>query len=119
MLGRTSQRHLLIFCISVDNFHLFSTSFVPYLNTNGEWYPREKEEKYAVFQDGWDPAPPNEYAMCKLGAWDREIPRCVRPGCPDPAVARGVRAVEEIGGAVVRFFCSDPSQGTTLMFSLF
>ena len=80
---------------------------------------RERDNKDAVFQDGWDPAPPNEYAMCKLGAWDREIPRCVRPGCPDPTVVRGVRAVEEIGGAVVRFFCSDPSQGATLMFSLF
>jgi len=60
-------------------------------------------------EDGWEPAPPNDYAMCKLGAWDRELPRCVRPGCPDPVVSRGVRAVEEMGGAIVRFHCSDPS----------
>ena len=64
---------------------------------------------YHCLQDGWEPAPPNDYAMCKLGAWDREIPRCVRPGCRDPVVAEGVRAVEEMGGAIVRFYCSDPS----------
>ena len=61
-------------------------------------------------QDGWDPAPPNDYAMCKLGVWDREIPRCVRPGCLDPVVSEGVRAVEEMDGAIVKFFCKDPSQ---------
>ena len=61
-------------------------------------------------QDGWEPAPANDYAMCKLGAWDREIPRCVRPGCPDPDVAEGVETAEEMGGAIVRFYCLDPSQ---------
>jgi hypothetical protein len=32
-------------------------------------------------EDGWDLAPDNRHAMCKIGKWDREIPRCVRPGC--------------------------------------
>lgn len=61
-------------------------------------------------EDGWEPAPANDYAMCKLGAWDREIPMCVRPGCPDPAVPEGVETAEEMGGAIVRFYCLDPSQ---------
>ena len=35
---------------------------------------------------------------------------CVRPGCPDPAVPEGVETAEEMGGAIVRFYCLDPSK---------
>lgn len=45
-------------------------------------------------------------AFCKLGLWDPpEAPSCVRAGC-DPLPSKSdVLAVEEMGGATVRFEC--------------
>ncbi len=61
-------------------------------------------------EDGWTPAPDNHYAMCRLGRWDREIPRCVRPGCMELSVPedRGVIATEDLDGALLRFSCRSP-----------
>ena len=59
-------------------------------------------------EEGWRPAPPNDYAMCKLGKWDRDIPMCVRPGCePFPLSMGEFWAEKEMDGALTRFHCKD------------
>jgi hypothetical protein len=60
-------------------------------------------------EEGWTLVPEeNDYAMCKMGEWDRWLPMCVRPGCPraDLDAGSSVQVHLEMAGALVRFTCA-------------
>lgn len=72
-------------------------------------YELKSAGRFAMFycEDGWSLAPPHEHAMCKVGAWDRDIPNCVRPGCQRISVEEGVRMQRVMSGALMEFECYD------------
>lgn len=59
--------------------------------------------------DGWALAPQEySYAMCRLGQWDRALPRCVRPGCEDLTPPANGRVSYEMDRALAAVDCDRP-----------
>lgn len=60
-------------------------------------------------EQGWKLAPQDvTYVMCKLGRWDSDIPKCVRPGCQDMSVSGNVQMTHQMDGALAAFSCTSP-----------
>lgn len=57
---------------------------------------------------GYQQLPDYDYAMCKMGKWDRALPACLKSGCPelryDPTKTLSAHSTEA-EGALMRFVC--------------